>query len=519
MHIRSNTWRLSILTALGVWPWGCGGKSTGAACGESVPVMADGKPTGLEKCAISGVVHRVSYFEPVCQSELPRSAELVSPLFCSSDADCTERPHGHCEYGCPSGTWCQYGCVSNADCEPGYQCVCGSPVGTCQPSDCRDDKDCGNGSLCVARGGGSFRCQRPEDECAADADCPKDEFGASRQCSGFSEPLTCQVIPTCGRPFLVGGVARVASATAEAFGNSVDTLRDLTAGRGAGTSPVFELYARPGIDAKRLDVEALDKGTRTSIAGYWTEVALMEHASIAAFARFALQLMHLGAPLDLLEACQGAMHDETEHARACFAIATRMLGRPVGPGKLALDGALAETSLVDIVRLTIREGCVGETMAAIEAAEAASVCEEPFIRATLVQIQADELRHAELAWRFVQWALAQTTRAPERAALEAVVRAEFAAVLAELGEAAAPAPFCAPDEIVGERYGVLSAATRLRVRRLALREVIAPCVEPLLASVSPCLKASDGWLGAPRRQETDAERSIFPRGSDVAETR
>lgn len=490
MQIRSSTWRLSILTALGVWPLGCGGKTAHDACGESEPVLADGSPTGLEKCANSGVVHRVSYVEAVCQSELPRTVTIApaAGADCSTDADCTEHPLGYCEPSCPSGARCTYGCLTNADCAGGYQCVCGSPVGTCQPADCRDDSDCGGGMLCAARPGGVFRCQKPEDECAVDADCPKDEqSGWIHQCSGFSVPLTCQPVVVCGRPFLVGGEARMANATATDFGDAVHSLGNFSGVRGVSASPEVGLRGPAGVDAKRLGVETLDVETRTSIGRYWTEVALMEHASIAAFARFTLQLMHLGAPLALLEASQRAMFDETEHAKACFAIASSLLDQPVGPGKLALDGALNETNLVGIVRLTIHEGCIGETIAAIEAAEAASVCEDPVIKATLKQIQADELRHAELAWRFVQWALGQTTDRVEQAALEAVVRAEFAAALGGSG-ATPPMDAAARNESVAERFGVLSATTRQRVRRLALRDVIAPCVEPLFASV-PQLKA------------------------------
>jgi hypothetical protein len=73
-------------------------------------------------------------------------------------------------------------------------------------------------------------------------------------------------------------------------------------------------------------------------------------------------------------------------------------------------------ALEAIVRLTVREGCIGETIAAIEAAEARATTQEPHIRAVLGCIQSDELRHAALAWRFVQWALAEDAANPNRAA-------------------------------------------------------------------------------------------------------
>jgi hypothetical protein len=225
--------------------------------------------------------------------------------------------------------------------------------------------------------------------------------------------------------------------------------------------------------------------TRETLGQYWAQIGLMEHASIASFARFALQLMHVGAPLALLEAAQQAMFDETEHAKACFGIASQLLGRSVGAGKLPLDNALTETSLEDIVRLTVREGCIGETVAAIEAAEARATTQDPHIHAVLTKIQQDELKHAELAWRFVQWALVHdaavsSARSNPTAtrSLREVVREEVAAAMAQL-EPTSEVVSSETDR-VNAAYGVLSAASRAAVRRSALEGVVAPCAAELL---------------------------------------
>src|SRR5690606_35836975 len=119
----------------------------------------------------------------------------------------------------------------------------------------------------------------------------------------------------------------------------------------------------------------------------------MEHASIAAFARFTLQLLHLGAPPSLIEDAQRAMADETQHAQDCFGLASRYLGTAVGPGALSMNQALQETSLEDIVLLTVREGCIGETCAALEAAEAYEETTEPDTKIVLDRIRGDEFRH------------------------------------------------------------------------------------------------------------------------------
>lgn len=59
----------------------------------------------------------------------------------------------------------------------------------------------------------------------------------------------------------------------------------------------------------------------------WTTAARAEHASVASFARFTLQLLHLGAPADLVADAQQAGLDEVRHARLCFGVAVAWLVR------------------------------------------------------------------------------------------------------------------------------------------------------------------------------------------------
>lgn len=67
---------------------------------------------------------------------------------------------------------------------------------------------------------------------------------------------------------------------------------------------------------------------REALAAGWAEDGLYEHASIASFARFALELLALGAPPSLLEDVHAAMADELHHARLCFGLARRFGARP-----------------------------------------------------------------------------------------------------------------------------------------------------------------------------------------------
>jgi hypothetical protein len=183
--------------------------------------------------------------------------------------------------------------------------------------------------------------------------------------------------------------------------------------------------------------------------------------------------MSLGAPPELIERATQAMADETAHAKLCFALASRYRGKSVGPGPLAVEGSLDSMSLQEIVILTIREGCIGETVAAIEAAEAAEHATDPVVRAALHRISADETRHAELAWRFVRWAIERF--GPET--LE-VARAEFLRC----------APVAASDEplIASDRdllaHGVLPEAARRALRAEVLTRVVGPCARALCAA-------------------------------------
>ena len=61
---------------------------------------------------------------------------------------------------------------------------------------------------------------------------------------------------------------------------------------------------------------------RDAVVKAWTTAARAEHASVASFARFTLQLLHLGAPADLVADAQQAALDEVRHARLCFGVAS-----------------------------------------------------------------------------------------------------------------------------------------------------------------------------------------------------
>jgi hypothetical protein len=198
----------------------------------------------------------------------------------------------------------------------------------------------------------------------------------------------------------------------------------------------------------------------------------MEHASVASFARFALELLAAGAPPELLDEAARAMRDEIRHAQLCFALAWRHGGCQVGPGHLDVDDAIPPFDFEDSVLRAVREGCLGETVSALEAAEAAEGCRDPVARAALEGIAQDEARHAALSWRFVAWALSRSPRSMAERANE-IFAAEAARARDEV-----PAPAGARDGAL-RAFGIVSANERSRLRARAFEEIIAPAAAKL----------------------------------------
>lgn len=219
----------------------------------------------------------------------------------------------------------------------------------------------------------------------------------------------------------------------------------------------------------------MNAALRARAAADWAQVAQLEHASVASFARFTLQLLAVGAPPQLVEASLRAGLDEIAHARATFRLASRYAGAPVGPGPLPLHGnVLGDLSLAAIAAATVTEGCVNETIGALEAAEAAAGCEDAEVRDVLNRIAEEEARHGELAWAFVRWALGVGGDDVRRA-----VGAAFETVFQNGAALQVPAPPADPDAVELRRQGLLTERERHEIRLRGLREIVRPAAAQL----------------------------------------
>jgi hypothetical protein len=250
-----------------------------------------------------------------------------------------------------------------------------------------------------------------------------------------------------GRPYLVDGRARVARLSSQAG----DWSR-------AGSSP---------------EVGGLRADVRAALADAWASDALLEHASVAAFARFSLELLAWGAPSDLVTDAHLAALDEVRHAGHCFRLASAYRGAPVEPARFPLEGSVPiAANLPALAVATFHEGCVGETIAALVASEQRARASDPAVQAVLDGIAADEARHAELAWRTVAWA----------------IRAGGADVVEALRGALERIHECAPRpeddaRLGGETgHGRLDAAAVRAVFVRGLQDLVLPCARALLAN-------------------------------------
>jgi hypothetical protein len=137
------------------------------------------------------------------------------------------------------------------------------------------------------------------------------------------------------------------------------------------------------------------------------------------------------------------------------------------------------------------EGCVGETVAAVQAQESLLLATDPAVREVLAVTVEDETRHAELAWRFLAWAL--DTGGHE--VRESVMRA-FAGFR--------PAP-PTPENLDGvdialfEAHGRIVATRARAIAERALAEVVRPCLCALLER-----------RRAPRDSESWAQEAASP---------
>lgn len=237
--------------------------------------------------------------------------------------------------------------------------------------------------------------------------------------------------------------------------------------------------ASPRRRRDRLFAEELPPERRRLLAAAWVERGALEHAAVASFGRFALDLRALGAPDSLVRAALRAIGDEVRHARAAFALAAALGAPGHAPGRLEVDPSL-RADLGDFVRRTVLDGCVEETIGVAVLEARASAATDRTLRRALRVFAREEARHADLGFRALAWALGAGGREVRSVAAESL-REAVAAHLTRLEDNRSPDGVAAADRVFGE----LPAAELERVARRAVLERVLPRAAALGLGV-PC---------------------------------
>lgn len=434
-------------------------------CEGAALLSADGQESGFIQCE-DGSIQRA--FAATCDPTvgvmacpgLTGTSSYASGSTCATDTDCGTGEQCLLTFGSYWGEHCTCAapCSTDADCGDDGACVCAGtlriedPWASCvQVHDCKTGADCPSSECGVSQitddcgWDVSLACRAEGDDCRSDEECDAPgtcnytEYEASWDCREYPYGI-------CGRPLLVEG-------------------RPQTAPPAARGDWAAQAASSPHIPS--------DPSAREALARHWEAIAAMEHASVASFARFTLQLLSLGAPPSLLVEASEASLDEIAHAQLAFALCAAYGGRAVGPGALSLQGMQIDTDRRAILRGIIEEACVGETVSVAEARVSAERSEDPAVRAIQARIADDEQRHAALAWKALRLLLQRSDDA-ERAWVREIFDAAVLALLEQPD----------PDRPHLPQYGVIGGRSLAQVRRIALKTVVLPCAEALLAQTA-----------------------------------
>lgn len=467
--------RLSILVALGLQ--GCAGASQPSSSSHDGTSVVTISPVGSTTTTVdpvdssepgipvvsskigwvvesNGNTHRASTV--ICDPTIDMAvcAGTEQYMDCKTDADCKEHPHGKCVTGygqVGSYCGCHYSCTNDSECGADEACICkglgrgGTGHSVCARAACRIDADCESRQCGLSTYNNgcsttfSLACRTKEDACKSDGDC-----GPGSQCAvvrpGTNATWQCgRRSCVIGRPLVIEGQVHFAKPTG----------RD-------------DWQKKLAFDPVNLNAQ-----DRSIAANHYAAIAAMEHASVASFARFSLQLMALGAPADLLRDAHQAALDEIEHTRITYALVNLFSKTNVGPDKLPIAVASIDANIENFVKALVLEGCVGETLGAAEGQEAARYAAWPEIAEPLAKIAQDEENHATLAWRTLQWALMTFGETAKESAKHAFAEAK---VLYSADPKALES---------AESVGVLSGKTLGTLRRNVLSDVIEPCARAL----------------------------------------
>jgi len=194
----------------------------------------------------------------------------------------------------------------------------------------------------------------------------------------------------------------------------------------------------------------------------------MEHASVAAFARFSMQLMSVGAPLPLLQASHQAAQDEVKHAGIAISFTNKFGRTNIALGDFPLTAEHFDFgNISNIAKATALEGCIEETISALVTKMQAEGMADPIMQAALREVADEEVSHAVLAWRSVKWMM---EKSPE-------IRSAVSAVFSSWPRPEAVTS--TPARSVLEDVGILPVEKMEKLREIGWRDIVVPTATSL----------------------------------------
>jgi hypothetical protein len=242
--------------------------------------------------------------------------------------------------------------------------------------------------------------------------------------------------------------------------------------------------ARPGVDdlpwgtlePVRYPPALVDRARRS-----WTDGAISEYTTAAAFVAVLRALLEAGAPVDLIGMAGEFVADEMVHVELNGRVAMELGGGAridVDLERLAPRLAPGLTPLQRASELVVRTSCVGEALSVPLLAGTMRAAAHPLTRAVLERIASDEAPHARLGTLYLEWAEDRIDDA-ERARLGRVASAALRAYTPTWEELSSQVDAGVTSEgfalaHVNELGWMESSAYQAAARRAAREHVVLP---------------------------------------------
>jgi hypothetical protein len=242
--------------------------------------------------------------------------------------------------------------------------------------------------------------------------------------------------------------------------------------------------AAPSFDPAPYSLPSLSRARRL-----WTVRATAEHESALIFAGLLPFALEAGASLDAQMVIVGMAEDEMRHAAICGNVARRLGGDPRPPATPIIPRS-ARPIEEQLLRHVVYGNCLTETVNAARLVDAAERARDGFMRAAILELLTDEIRHAKFGFVLLAgWTTWLASHPDVRRALDRFLPDAFAALERTLsGVGASRDGFGAEDLALGSPDPGRLAEVFYRT----VEEAVVPGLQRL------GLAASEAWRARPR---------------------